>query len=325
MYDMHYDLLTILYFNLKKNNPLANPNKLIDDCKRIYHDDNIRGGIINLYFESVKEMEEELGITKQELDNVMGMFRESVSEFKSYQAAGILPEGEFIYGIEGCDYLRNANDLPKLYNMGLRSITPVWNNRNKFGCGIKGGDTGITEAGIKLIIKAINLNMIVDVSHANPRTFFGITSVCNGARVRNGKSVNLVASHSNVRTLCDRERNLTDAQLYELKDAGGYIGLFTNGNFLSLDNTSLPSEERINNYLRHLDYVLNVIGFDPERIFTSTDNMDFAPQDSYHNLGVCPQECIHETLYDAISKNFDSKLAELVLVKNAKRLIQRVK
>lgn len=324
MYDMHYDLLTILYYNLKKNNPLANPEKLIEDCKRIYHDDNIKGGIINLYFESVQEMEEELGISKQELDDVMGMFKESVSEFKSYQAAGILPEGEFIYGIEGCDYLRDANDLTKLYNMGLRSITPVWNNKNKFGSGNR-SDSGITEKGVKLIIKAIDLNMIVDVSHANPRTFFGITSVCNGARVRNGKSVNLVASHSNVRSLCDRERNLTDAQLHDLDDAGGYIGLFTNGNFLSLDNTSLPSEERINNYLKHLDYVLNVIKFTPERIFTSTDNMDFAPQECYHNLGVCPHEQIHETLHDAIAKKYDNELADMVLTKNAKRLIQKVR
>ena len=34
MYDMHYDLLTILYFNLKPNSKLNNINTLINDCKK---------------------------------------------------------------------------------------------------------------------------------------------------------------------------------------------------------------------------------------------------------------------------------------------------
>ena len=138
MFDMHYDLLTILYFNYKKNNPLGNPQKFIEDCKRIYHDDNIMGGIVNLYFESPSEMKAELGIDEDELKDVKKMFKTSTELFNELQAAGIIPNGEFIFGIEGCDYLKDEKDLKHLYNMGLRSILPVWNNQNKFGSGIRG-------------------------------------------------------------------------------------------------------------------------------------------------------------------------------------------
>lgn len=35
MYESHYDLLTIIYFNLKKGNSKANKQKLINDCINI--------------------------------------------------------------------------------------------------------------------------------------------------------------------------------------------------------------------------------------------------------------------------------------------------
>lgn len=69
MYDMHYDLLTILYFNLKNNNKLSNQDKLINDCIKIYNN-NVLGGIIDLYFMSQNEMLDELGITREELQDV---------------------------------------------------------------------------------------------------------------------------------------------------------------------------------------------------------------------------------------------------------------
>ena len=323
MFDMHYDLLTILYFNYKKNNPLGNPQKFIEDCKRIYHNDNIIGGIVNLYFQSQHEMKADLGIDENELKDVKKMFKTSTELFNELQAAGIIPNGEFIFGIEGCDYLKDEKDLKHLYNMGLRSILPVWNNQNKFGSGIR-GDIGLTDAGISLVREAIDLNMIVDVSHANIKTFYGILYTCYRSRL-NGKSVNLIASHSNVRSLCDRERNLNDGQLHALNDNDGYIGLFTNGNFLSKDNTKLSSEERVENYLKHLDYILNVIEFNPDRILTSTDNMDFMPDPSYVGLGVCPHENISKVLYDAISSRYNEELANKILVENAKKLIRKVR
>ena len=317
MYDMHYDLLTILYFNFKENNPKRNLTKLIEDCTKMYKNNNITGGIINLYFESIDEMKEELGIEEYEL-NVTTMLKISVNYLNEMKRKGIIPNNiDYIYSIEGCDFLKNINELDKLYKLGVRSILPVWNNKNKFGSGNRSED-GLTNLGVDLINKARSLNMIIDVSHANEKTFYDILNIIDN-------KTNLIASHSNVRTLCDRNRNLNDNQLKELKNKNGYIGLFTNGNFLSLDNRNLDKQQRVNNYLKHLDYIINNIGFDIDKILLSTDNMDFAPDKSYHNLGICNYEETFDVIYNAISNKYDTEVADLITIDNAKRLIKKVK
>ena len=321
MYDMHYDLLTILYYNYKNNNEYADINKLIDDCKKIYNN-NIIGGIINLFFMSYREMYNEIGITKEELLNIKEMFKKSVEYLDYLKNLKVIPSDlDFIYSIEGCDYLKDVNDLDELYEMGLRSILPVWNNRNRYASGNR-SNSGITQDGIRLIEKAINLGMIIDVSHANRESFYDILNVVSNY---NENDYALIASHSNVRSLCDRERNLDDSQLYKLRDANGYIGLFTNGNFLSLDNKMMSYGERQLMYLDHLDYIVDKIGFSKERILVSTDDMNYHPDKSYHNLEAFPIENVSKELYSLISDNYDEKLAHMIMYDNPKKIIKKVK
>ena len=124
MYDMHYDLLTILYFNFKENNPLAKKEDTMNMLKKIY-DNNVLGGFINLYFMSAEEMKEELGIEKEEILDVSLMFKKSI-EYLEMLKGKVIPEDiNFIYSIEGCDYLKDENDLEEIYDLGLRSILPV--------------------------------------------------------------------------------------------------------------------------------------------------------------------------------------------------------
>ena len=125
MYDMHYDLLTILYFNLKNNNKLSNQDKLINDCIKIYNN-NVLGGIIDLYFMSQNEMLDELGITSEELQDVKKMFKQSINYLNIFKENCIIPANiDFIYSMEGCDYYKDENDLDELYDLGLRAILPV--------------------------------------------------------------------------------------------------------------------------------------------------------------------------------------------------------
>lgn len=321
MYDMHYDLLTILYYNLKKNNLKSNIEKLNQDLINMYKG-NIQGGIINLYFMSEQEMLEELNITKEEMNNVLQMFQQSIQHLKDYQNCGIIPKDiDYIYSIESCDFLTDENDLEPLYKLGLKSIIPVWNNESKFGSGIR-SEKGLTDLGEKLIEKAIELGIIIDISHANEKTFFDIINVIEK---NNDRPVNLIASHSNVRSLCDRERNLTDEQLKCLKEHNGYIGLFTNGNFISKDNKELTHEERLKNFIKHLKYIIDVIKFNTKRIIISTDDMNFSPDSSYHNLETYPLDSIAEKLHLEISKIYGEDIANDILINNSKELICKVK
>ena len=320
MYDMHYDLLTILYYNFKKNNRRADIFKLFNDCCKIYSDNNIIGGIVNLYFMSSDEMYREIGITSGDLLDVKLMFKKSISYLEFLKDINIIPKNtSFLYSIEGCDYLNSCLDLEELYEYGLRAILPVWNNKNKFASGLR-SDSGITSMGVELVNKALELGIAIDVSHANKKSFHDFLDI-----VERYSNYTLLASHSNVRKICNRSRNLDDDELVRLREMNGYIGLFTNSNFLSLDNKKMNYNERQEMYIRHLDYLINKIGVSVDRILVSTDDMNFHPDCVYHNIEAFPIECISRDLHKVISNYYDEELAYKIMVDNPRRLINKVK
>ena len=58
--------------------------------------------------------------------------------------------------------------------------------------------------------------MIVDVSHANEKTFWDEITL---------SSLPVIATHSNARSLCDVERNLTNQQIRAIAARDGLIGM----------------------------------------------------------------------------------------------------
>lgn len=321
MYDMHYDLLTSIYFNNISNNKKGDLKKFIQNCKEVYKPNNITGGIVNLYFMSEEEMKEELGIEKEDLYNVPAMFKKSIELLEDLKNQSIIYKDiDFIYSIEGCDYIKDENELEQLYNMGLRAILPVWNNKNKYGSGIR-SEIGLTKEGINLIKKAISLGIIIDISHANLKTFDDIIKVIKETKE---KEPILIASHSNCRSLCDRPRNLTDEQLIKLKNANGYIGLFSNSRFTGINNDKKNKIERQNEYLKHLKHVLYDIGFNKEKILLSTDDMNFDPDESYHESQSFDLKNLRLEMRSFLENSFDDENINNFMFNNAKRIFKKV-
>lgn len=323
MYDIHYDLLTILYFRMKNGNKHKDINKLIKDLKMIYRKDNITGGIVNLYFMSKEEMKDELDINEEELD-VSKMLEISLNNLKILKQEGVIPyDTDFLYSIEGCDYIKDTLELEKLYEMGTRSILPVWNEKNKYGSGNRSNE-GLTDLGKKFISKAIDLGMIIDVSHANEKTFFDIMDLVEKEKSL-GKETFVIASHSNVRALCDIKRNLTDKQLIRLKEVGGYIGLLVHTNFLKKDHLNSPFEIKKKLFIEHLNYVKDKIGFDDDKILISTDNMNFNPDPDYHNLEAIHIESANKDLRELLGYCYEEEFIDRVMTGNAKHLFNKVR
>ena len=127
MFDLHYDLLSYIYMNRN------NTNKIKRHCKKIFKN-NITGGIFNLFYMTKKEMKDELGIELQEIDIIENLktVKNIIDEKK------LIPNNiNYVFGIEGLDYLVNIDDIDKLYELGVRSVNPVWSNENKFGGGVR--------------------------------------------------------------------------------------------------------------------------------------------------------------------------------------------
>lgn len=308
MYDMHYDLLSYLYKN--KGNIIEN----------IYYN-NIKGGIINLYFMDLPSMKKELNMSEYECFDLINTFKKSLSYLDKFKKEkGINPK--FIYSIEGCSYL-DINDLEELYNLGLRSIMITWNYDNKYGGGAKGCGR-LTSEGKLLIKKAIELNMIIDLSHANEKTFNDIIELLNDEQ-KNGNKVNVIASHSNVFTLNNNKRNLKDYQIKNLINLGGKIGLVCYLPFLDSNYNINTNEENLYSLVKHINYLINDLGLSKKDICISTDDMAFIDKEFYYDTCLFELQNFNKQLRDYLLNYFIKDDIDLFLETNPLEVINKVK
>ena len=260
MIDTHYDLLSICYTCYIKND-YSKIEKFAEEINK----SGVKCIFANLFFESLEEMKEELDPNYYNKNvSILYMFKISKAILENY-----LPDIDFIYSIEGCDYLE-TEDLESLYNEGLRAILLVWNNDCKYGSGNR-SNNGLTKKGREFLNKAIDLGIGIDLSHANIPTFFGMIDVIKENQVQ-GKEVICYASHSNARTLHEKPRNLNDEQLMAIKEVGGLVGLLSNVYFVS-KTPKISQQEKNDKYLEHIKYVSNILGKD--KVMLSTDDMRY--------------------------------------------------
>lgn len=314
MFDMHYDLLSVAYCcYLKKD------YSYLEEWCKAYRDNNVRGVVGNLYFMSVDEMKEELHPNYYREDvSVCDMFRVSTNIIKE-----MLPETEFMFSIEGCDFLE-VSDLEELYNLGLRNILPVWNNQNEYGSGNRSQE-GLTEKGKKLLDKAISLGISIDLSHANRETFDDVISYLKEKKEA-GEEFFVMASHSNARSICDRERNLEDDQILAIKELDGLVGVFSNRNFIVPNEIKdwVTQEEKEAYHLSHIEHVVNLIGVD--HVGVATDDMDFCKEADYEygEVQIYPYGEIASNLRRVLGKRYENFEVAKIMYGNMKDRYDRI-
>lgn len=299
MIDMHYDVLSVIYQCY-----IRNDFSYIEKWIKNYNSDNVSGLIANLYFMNDEEMKVELGDNYDEI-NVLEMFRVSTEIFKKY-----LPDTKVLFSIEGCDYIKDTNELEELYKLGLRNILLVWNNPNKYGSGNR-GDYGLTELGREFLIKAIDLGISIDMSHMNKKTFFDTVDLLREQKSL-GKDIKVIASHSNCYDLYNHERNLSDEQILALKEFNPVIGLVSYSVFVGSESVSDIRKE----YLRHIEHVVSLLGIDC--VGVSTDDMTFAAELYGDTLDreVFDYSSVRNDLVNLLKERYNEEEIEKILYKN---------
>ena len=186
-------------------------------------------------------------------------------------------EPEFFLTVEGmCGITEHPKQkIRQLYELGVRMASLTWNETNLLATGTEGDPArGLTGKG-KKAVKAMNeLGMIIDVSHANEHTFWDILNVSEKP---------VIASHSNCRSLCNVQRNLTDQQIVAIAEMGGLIGMNTYGPFIAE-----KEEERGARMLaKHARHIASIAG--SEHIACGFDYTDFLAEyanNSKHDLSM---------------------------------------
>lgn len=142
----------------------------------------------------------------------------------------------------------DAERVDQLADRGVRIAGLTWNGDNELGGGVGGDpDRGLTAFGRQAIRRMEDRGIIVDVSHANEKTFWDTAAAARRP---------YIATHSNCRLICGHRRNLSDGQIREIGRAGGLIGLNFEKSFLA-DGGKVTDWSDL---LRHVEHILNLAG-----------------------------------------------------------------
>ena len=301
MIDMHYDLLSVLYYCY-----LRNDFRYVKELQGYFNDRNVHGIVANLYFMSEEEMQREM---KGRKIDVVEMFKISTELFRKY-----FPDLNVVFSIEGCDFIKNIDELRKLYELGLRSILLVWNNKNKYGGGTY-ATGGLTEEGKKFIWEAINLGITIDLSHMNRETFEDTVSILKEAK---NKSLNpkVIVSHSDVYELFNHPRNITDEQIKMLKEFKPVMGLVSYAMFLTDKDEEI--EVLKDKYLNHIKHVIDILGINCVGI--SSDDMEYDSillGNPVENI-IFPYKDLKKEIYNLLIKEFSIEEVNKIMELNIK-------
>ena len=306
MIDLHYDLLSILYYCYLKND-----FSYIEEVKKRISSSGVLGIVCNLYFMSKDEMKEEMGDKYQDI-SVVEMFRISTKLFHEY-----FPEVKAIFSIEGCDFVE-IDDLDELYSLGLRNILLVWNNKNKYGSGNR-SDKGLTEDGKKFLRKAIDLGISIDLSHMNHNTFYDTVSLLKEEKNK-GKDVCVIVSHSNCYSLCNHSRNLDDEQILSLKEFNPVIGLVSYGPFVS---SSTDIGQLRKEYVEHIKHVISLLGEDVVGVSTDDMKFDYELLGNSDDIQLFPYKSIGNELEKLLKEKGISNVKKIMFENSYNKLFRR--
>ena len=301
MIDMHYDLLSILYYCY-----LRNDFSYVIKLQKYFNEENVKGLIANLYFMSEAEMTQEM--MGKKID-VVEMFKVSTKLFKKY-----FPNIEVVFSIEGCDYIKNTKELKKLKDLGLGSILLVWNNKNKYGSGAK-ATGGLTDKGKNFIYEAIKLDLAIDLSHMNKETFIDTVDVLKDAK-KNGLNPKVIVSHSLVVDIYSHPRNITENQISSLKEFNPIMGLVSYSYFLTNKDEDINTLKE--KYLTHVKKVVEILGID--NVGVSTDDMGYDEVLFGNPVKriIFPYENLKEELIKLLEKDFSKEEIDKILYLNIK-------
>jgi membrane dipeptidase len=148
--------------------------------------------------------------------------------------------------MEGADPIRHPQELARWVERGVRVVGLAWNTPNRWSGGTR-DDSGVTDAGRRLLDEMRRLRVVPDLSHLNDRAFDDVLAHHDGC---------VVASHSNARALRPHRRNLTDDQVREIGRRDGLVGVVLYSPFLG------EGEVTVDTVVRHVDHLVGLVGAD---------------------------------------------------------------
>ena len=256
IFDMHADIGTDCMDNIQ-----------IENAFKVRHIDKLKKGEIGgvftaCYFEGKESW-------KQMQDMILNMNKQiklNENEVRQIKSKEDLIEDDkllTLISVEGmCGITEDfENRIQWMYDNGVRVAIMAWNESNALCEGWTHDPCrGLTDAGKSVVKKMNDLNMIIDVSHLNEKSFWDVIEYSKKP---------IIASHSNYRNICAHGRNLTEQQIKAIAAKGGLIGLNAAKSMAHADN-ELKTVETL---AKHARAMADLVGV--EHIGCGFDFMDY--------------------------------------------------
>lgn len=180
-----------------------------------------------------------------------------LSVVKTYEELSKTEAGRkmgLLLGSQNSTHFETTADVSRFAALGQRVSQLTYNSANRLGYGCGAGiDRGLTPFGTDVVAEMNRVGMLIDVSHAGPRT-------ARDAVLASRSPV--VISHTNCRALTPREnRCVSDALIRDVASRGGVIGLTLIRKFVG--------GESVERLLDHFQHVIRVAG--PEHVGIGSD------------------------------------------------------
>lgn len=168
--------------------------------------------------------------------------------------------------IEDLHFL-SKQTLYEVINIKPKYCGLTWNFNNNLAGGAK--DTGDLTSFGKLVVQNLeNADVFVDTAHLNEKSFMSFASITTKP---------ILCSHTATYTINAHQRNLKDYQIKMIVESGGIVGISLVSEFLNGRKNCT-----INDYVAHIDYLVNKFGIDNFAIgtdFYGTKHLPFGVYD----------------------------------------------
>lgn len=119
--------------------------------------------------------------------------------------------------LEGTEALAEPEDIGLFYRLGVRSLGLTWNYDTRYAAScLSSKDYGLTGEGQRLVRLANRLHVLLDLSHASPKTCAEVLELSEDPPY---------FSHANAASVTQHPRNVGDELLRSLGNRGGILGL----------------------------------------------------------------------------------------------------
>lgn len=203
-----------------------------------------------------------------------------------------------IFAVEGGGGIfADSEELPLLHRAGLRVFGMAWDTNELATSSLDENDKGLTAEGRALAERLTELGIIIDVSHLSDRSVSDLLNLT---------PYPLIATHSNLRSVCNISRNLPDSLAEAIAKRGGVIGLSLYPPHIKEDG-----DATLDDFVRMTEYGIERFGID-----SIAFGFDIDGTSGLYPIGLDESESIHDRVVDHLLNYYSASVVEKLAGEN---------